>query len=172
MKNGFVGKLLMKYPRAVISALKFVNKIVRSDMITMMIEGMTGCSLDVINHFFGGDFGGFNLTQQITNNRELYSKVPICLIASAKDHMVDSAAALAINEMLPNTSATIIFNDKHQIGRGPNKALFDQIYLGLICNGRIPAVALQQPESVITRQTVNEHFQHQLAALGRPMRKH
>lgn len=170
MKNGFVGKLLMKYPHAIISTLKFVNKIVRSEKIAMMIEGMTGCSLDVINHFFGSDFGGFNLTQQIANNKELYSKVPICLISSARDHMVDAGTALDINKLLPDSSAAIIFNDKHQIRSGPNKDLFDQIRNGIVCDGRIPDSALAQP--AIVTNTVTADFQRQLAALVRPMRKH
>lgn len=170
IKNSFIGKLLMKYPHGVISALKFVNWFVRSDKIAFMIEGMTGCSLDVINHFFGGDFGGFSLTQQIAANRDLYAKVPISLIASARDHMVDPGTALAINKLLPDSSAAIIFDDKHQIGRGPNQIIFNAIGYGLICNSRIPADAIAQP--AIVSHTVTEKFQRLLAALVRPIRKH
>lgn len=168
-RNSLFGKMLMKHPHAMIAILKTINKILKSDGLAVIIEGLTGNSLDVSNQFFGSDFGGFNLTEQVADHLGLYSKVPICLIASANDHTVDPMTSLHINELLGNSSAAIILNDKHQANRGPNKAMFMQLGLGLICKGHIPEEVLTH--AVINQQTVTEEFQRQLSALTQPMQQ-
>ncbi len=167
-KNSFIGQRLVNNPGATIWLLKAVNKLLRSEVLTYMIEGMTGCSIDVLNHFFATDFGGFNLNAQVAQHSELYSKVSICLIASELDHMVDYRYALDLNKLLPNSSAAITLKEKHQVARGPNKDTFTQILLGLICRGHIPGEALAQP--LIGQHTVDYKFQDQLAELAKPLR--
>lgn len=168
-RNSLFGKLLMKHPHKMIAMLKAVNKIFGSDALSVIIEGLAGNSLDVANQFFGSDFGGFNLTAQVADHRALYSKVPICLIASAHDHTVDPKTSLNINQLLGNSSAAIILNDKHQANHGPNKAIFMQLRLGLICEGHIPEAVLRH--TAVNQHTVTEQFQRQLSALTQPIQR-
>lgn len=137
-KNGFLGRLLMNHTQGTIGALKLVNKVIGSRSISFMIEGMTGCTLDVLNQFCKGDHNNFDLTQQVKENVELYAKVPICMIACNRDHMVDANTSLNISKLLPGTCAAVILNDKHQSRRGPTKEVFNGVLLGLICRSSIP----------------------------------
>lgn len=85
------------------------------------------CSLPVLNHFFKNDFNGFNLIKIIECNRELYSKIPLCLMVAENDHIVDPNTAKTIQGLLPDTSSIIVFNGAHMISQGPNQAIQDRL---------------------------------------------
>lgn len=167
MKNSFLGTILLNYPREVIEVMKFADKIVGGNpLFSSTLDLLTGCSLDVLNQFFMTEYSGVNLTQQVRDHVELYSKLPICMIACNKDHMVDADTSLNISRLLPDSSAAIILNDKHQLSGSASK-VFRKILLGLISGGSIPMNKLENP--VIAQHTVTGRFNDMLAGLQAPI---
>jgi pimeloyl-ACP methyl ester carboxylesterase len=166
-KKSFFGKMLLNHAQGTIGAMKVANKIIGSNSLTFMIEGLTGCSLDVLNQFFRTEHSGFNLTQQVRDHIELYAKLPICMIACNKDHMVDASTSLNVSKLLPDSCSAVILNDKHQSRGGPAREVFSKVLLGLISGGSIPMIELENP--VIAQHTVTGRFNNMLAGLQSPI---
>lgn len=114
------------------------------------------CAIDVLNIFFKNDFNGFNVVETVRNNIHLYNKIPIHLISANNDHLVDYQIALQVNDLLPDTSSAIIFQEKHMLSRGPSKALFDKLNYDLFIQGRIDFDDVKDP--AIMLHTVNDDF--------------
>lgn len=166
-RNSFIGKFLMKHPHGSISAMKFLNGIFNSDTLGMMIEGLSGCSLDVMNQFAKTNFSGFNMIQQVSEHRDLYAKIPICMIACSKDHMANPQVSRDIAALLPDSCAAIILKDKHQAHSGPAREVFSKILLGVICDSHIPESVLDHSE--VESKCVSENFNKRLRKLKSPL---
>ncbi|WP_419420247.1 alpha/beta fold hydrolase [Legionella sp. D16C41] len=166
--NSYLGKLLRNYHRQLIPIMKGINYLIKkiglsSDKLDYMIMGLDGCSLEVLNQFFKTDMNGFNLTDNISKNLSLYNQIPISLISCINDHMVNYKTAEGINQLLPNSSAAIILNDKHMATKGPSKDTVEKIILGMLTS-KIPEQALASPQ--INHHTVTANFQQQIELLN------
>lgn len=170
--NSWIGRLIKSFYHQVIPVMKGVqflaNKLTFSTpTLDFMIEGLTGCSVDVLNQFFSTHHSGFNLFENIQNNLALYQRVPIFLVSCNRDHMVDYKTAQQVNVLLPGNSAVVILNDKHMTSKGPNRAVFDALIQGVICEGSVSNVALRH--QAVASYVVTEDFNHQLELLTKPM---
>jgi hypothetical protein len=167
MIKGLLGKFLLNHPSMLISAITLLNRIFHNNALTLMLDSLTGCSLDVLNQFFASDFIGFNLIQQIQNHHDLYSNVTINLISCSDDHIADPNIAIEINRMLPDTSSVIILRDKHQARGGPSRDVFNRLLLGLLCENDIPADALKS--KMVDFHHISMVFTSRLRALSTPV---
>jgi len=171
IKNGFVGRMLMNHTQGTIGVLKFFDKILGAfgnHSLSLMIEALTGCSLDVLNQFFKTQMNGFDMTKLVAENRELYAKVPICMVACDQDHMVDWRTSADVSKILPDTCASIIVKGKHQQAREKgSREFFDNVFLGLICDGSIPSDELNK--SLVASYIAGGRFYNMLSQLASPI---
>lgn len=173
MLKSVPGKILKNFYHQVIPVMRAVNFIFKklsldNSDLEFMLMALTGCSIDVLNQFFRTQQNGFNLIENISQNLDLYKRVPICLISCTRDHMVDYKTALRINQLLPSTSAAIIFNEKHMLNKGPAKELYDNIFLGLL-EGRMAVATFNDPK--ISQYSVSDEFLNVLARLNQSEKK-
>lgn len=135
-----------------------------NETLELMLMGLTGCSIEVLNQFYRANSNGFNLLNNIQKNLALYQNLSICLISCNRDHIANYKIAEQINALLPKTSAAIILNSKHMTSKWQDKIVFEQICLGLMSEGHIPEPVLEQ--SLIARHTISSDYQKQLRHYG------
>jgi len=172
VKNGFIGRMLMNHTQGTIRVLRVFDKILNifgNHSLSLMIEALTGCSLDVLNQFFKTQMNGFDMTKLVSDNHDLYAKLPICLVACDQDHMVDWHTSANVSKLLPDTCASIIVKGKHQQAREKgSKEFFDNVFLGLVCGGSVPMDELNK--TLVAEHTVTDSFNHMLAELNSPIK--
>lgn len=91
---------------------------------------------------------------------------PICLISSSEDHIVDYKIAMTISELLPNSSAAIIFKEPHMLSKGESRTVLDKLYFDLLVLGKIDSKDVNYP--VIMENTVSDKFNQYLAEAHSP----
>ncbi|WP_419421474.1 hypothetical protein ACNVED_16225 (plasmid) [Legionella sp. D16C41] len=129
-------------PNLTIWALKSINSLlktfgVENEELNTNITTITECSLDVLNYFFKTDFNNFDTIDKVRKNIELYRKIPICLITSYKDHMIDPSVAEQINALLPDTSCTITFTTAHIITKKDIKKFYYDLTYNFLIEGKV-----------------------------------
>lgn len=164
--SGFLVRNFLPSLIPVLSLVVSVGKKLSMNMagLEFMIEGLTGCSVPVLNQFCRASFNNFNLQQQISEYLEIYKRVNISLISCNQDHMVDFRTALAIHDLLPDSSAAIILNERHMPTAGPHKDLMIKMMLGILCQGMLSHDLLSS--EIIASHSVNSNFQAQLERLN------
>jgi pimeloyl-ACP methyl ester carboxylesterase len=146
-------RVVIPIMRACASIGKFLG--FNTEKLDFIIEGLTGCSLSVLNQFFKTYHSHISIAENVENNLEYYKKTQITMISCNRDHMANPKIAEEIHAMLPETSTTIILNESHQARQGKNKDAVEDIYLGTICQGKLTQETLEH-------KVVNERL------LGKP----
>lgn len=155
------------FPNAVLNTISFINRLSKKmglelEDLNMADEVLNGCSLEVLNHFFGHDFDGFSVTETVLKNKSLYQKIPICMIAASKDHVVNYKISEDLNRELGSSSAVIVFDEPHRISDGASKKIYNQLLFDLLVTGHVKKSDVTYP--VIINQTVNNAFNAKLQA--------
>lgn len=98
-----------------------------------MYNTLTGCNIEVLNHFFKSRFNGFDLEKIIINNLSLYRSINILSISGSRDHVANpSTNSDILAEILPDNFTNVILDSKHSIVKDhPDKfARIVKLYLG------------------------------------------
>lgn len=106
------GYLLKNHPNWTTSAIGFFSPL--SDSLRFMHEALTGCSLQVLNHFFREKFHGFDL-QEIIENNPIYHQVKFLFITGQNDHIAfPELNSDLLMKQLPHANQ-IVLRAKHSI---------------------------------------------------------
>lgn len=169
--NRALKRFVSYFPNATLRGLDWTNRFLTK--LGLPINGihfadiMLGkCSIDVLNHFFKTDFDNFNLIESIKQHNTLYQKIPICLIYAGKDHMVDEQIAHTIQQLLPDTSATIIFDEPHMLSAGASKNIYAKLNYDLFVTGYIHPADVDYP--AIKSHTISAAFNQFLSIAHHP----
>ncbi|MGQ3890125.1 alpha/beta fold hydrolase [Legionella sp. CNM-1927-20] len=129
-------------PSLTVTTLKSINSLLQTfgvdnEGLNTNITTVAECSLDVLNHFFKTDFNNFDTIDRVRKNIELYRQIPICLITSYKDHMIDPSVAEQIHALLPDTSCTITFTTAHIITKKDTKDFYNDLTYDFLIESKI-----------------------------------
>lgn len=129
-------------PSLTVKTLKGINSLLQSfgvdnEGLNTNITTVAECSLDVLNHFFKTDFGNIDTIDRVRKNIELYRQIPIFLITSYKDHMIDPSVAAQIHALLPDTSCTVTFTTAHIITKKDVKNFYYDLTYDFLTEGKV-----------------------------------
>lgn len=137
LPGSMLGKAMSEnpaYAATLLKGIRYIGTWFGKDVtaIDHNLHHLTNVSIDVMKRFFATGFNRVDVAEMVEQHPDLYSRFHLVMIAGKEDCFVSFIHALALRVKLPDTSAAIILQDRHQTLSPPGLTVLDNLLTRLV----------------------------------------